>query len=46
MGSIYNTKDENYEEATFSADQHNNHVMTIYILPQILMYVVLCRVHM
>jgi hypothetical protein len=41
MGSIYVTKDENYEEGTFSADQHNNNVMTIFILPQILLYVVL-----
>jgi len=24
MGSIYDTKDENYEEVAFSADRHNN----------------------
>jgi hypothetical protein len=46
MGSIYYTKDENYDEANFIADQHNNHVMTIYILSQILLYFVLCHVHM
>jgi len=24
MGSIYDTKDEHYEEVAFSADRHNN----------------------
>jgi len=46
MDSIYDAKGENYEDANFSADLHNIPIMTTYILPQILLYAVLCHVHM